>query len=100
MPRCRGGRLRHLPPSAVPRQKLDEHFAGNFVFVADEAQLQKPASEGVFGVICNRAGRAGGFAAERLCADGEAQLDVGQYLLRVECAVEGTELDGVRGALR
>lgn len=23
-----------------------------------------------------------------------------QYLVRVECAVEGTELDGVRGALR
>ena len=50
--------------------------------------------------IGNRASRAGGLAGQRLCADGEAQLDVGQYLVRVECAVEGTELDGVRGALR
>ena len=95
MPRCRGGRLRHLPPSAVPRQELYEYFAGGFVVVPDEAQLQEPASEGVFRVIGYRAGRAGGLAGQRLCADGEAKLDVGQYLVRVECAVEGAELYGV-----
>ena len=92
--------LARLPPCAVTGQELDQDFAGGFVFVSDEAQPEEPAPEGVFGVIGNRASRAGGLAGQRLCADGEAQLDVGQYLVRVECAVEGTELDGVRGALR
>ena len=68
-------------------------------FVSDEAQPEEPAPEGVFRIVGDRARRAGRFGAQRLCADGEAQLDVGFDLARVECAVEGAELDGVRGAL-
>ena len=64
-------------------------------FVSDEAQPEEPAPEGVFRIIGDRARRAGRFGAQRLCADGEAQLDVGFDLARVECAVEGAEFDGV-----
>ena len=40
-----------LPPCAVARKVLDEVFAGGFELVADEAQPEEPASEGVLRVV-------------------------------------------------
>ena len=88
-----------LPPCRVAGEFLEQVFPCGGKFVSDEAQPEEPAPEGVFRIVGDRARRAGRFGAQRLCADGEAQLDVGFDLARVECAVEGAEFDGVRGAL-
>ena len=88
-----------LPPCRVAGEFLEQVFPCGGKFVSDEAQPEEPAPEGVFRIVGDRARRAGRFGAQRLCADGEAQLDVGFDLARVECAAEGAELDGVRGAL-
>ena len=74
-------------------------FAGGGELVPDEAQPEEPAAEGVLRVVGVRAGRARRLGVEGLLADGEAQLDVGLDFARVECAVEGPELDGVGGPL-
>ena len=74
-------------------------LAGGGELVADEAQPEEPAPEGVLRVVGIRAGRAGRFGLEGLRADGEAELDVGLDFPGVECAVEGPELDGVRRPL-
>ena len=87
------------PPSRVAGQELEQVFPRGGKFVSDEAQPEEPATEGVFRVIGNRARGAGGLAGQRLCADGEAQLDIRLYLACVECAVEGPELNGVCGPL-
>ena len=72
---------------------------GGFKFVADEAQAQEPAAEGVFRVVCDGTRGAGRLGVQGLRADGQAKLDVAFHLARVQCAVEGAKLDGVRGAL-
>ena len=84
-----------LPPCRVAGEFLEQVFPCGGKFVSDEAQPEEPAPEGVFRIVGDRARRAGRFGAQRLCADGEAQLDVGFDLARVECAVEGAEFDGV-----
>ena len=88
-----------LPPCRVAGEFLEQVFPCGGKFVSDEAQPEEPAPEGVFRVIGNRARGAGGLAGQRLCADGEAQLDIRLYLACVECAVEGPELNGVRRSL-
>lgn len=84
-----------LPPCRVAGEFLEQVFPCGGKFVSDEAQTEEPAPEGVFRIIGDRARRAGRFGAQRLCADGEAQLDIRLYLACVECAVEGAEFDGV-----
>jgi len=74
-------------------------FAGGLEFVPDETQPEEPASEGVFRVVGFGSNRACRARRQGLVADGEAKLDVGLNLARVEGRVEGAELDGVRGAL-
>ena len=89
-----------LPPCRVAGQVGQEVCPGGFKFVADEAQAEEPAPEGVLRVVRDRAGGACGLGVQGLGAYREAQLDVGLDLPGVECAVEGAELDGVRRALR
>ena len=84
-----------LAPCGVARQILEEVFAGGREFVSDEAQPEEPAAEGVLGVVGLGASRAGGARGQGLGADGQAKLDVGFDLARVEGGLEGAELDGV-----
>jgi len=88
-----------LPPGGVAGQALGQVQARGLEFIPDESQAQEPAAEGVLGVVRLRPRRAGGLGGQRLMADGQAKLDVAFDLARVECAVEGAELDGVRGPL-
>lgn len=61
-------------------------FAGGGEFVADEAQLEQPAAEGVFRVVGYGAAWAGAGCGQRGVGYGHAELDVGFHLPRVECA--------------
>ena len=88
-----------MPPGCVAGQALGQVFPCGLEFCADEPQAEEPAPEGVLGVVCVGPGWAGGFGSQCLVADGEAQLDVGFDFARVECAVEGAELNGVCRAL-
>ena len=91
---------RGLSPGGVARQVCEQVQAGGFEFLADEAQAQEPASEGVLRVVGLRARCAGRLGGQGLCAHGQAKLDVGLDLPGVEGRVEGAELDGVCRALR
>ena len=84
-----------LSPGGVGGQVSEQELAGGGEFVADEAQPQEPAAEGVLRVVRFGASRAGGARSEGLGADGEAKLDVDFDLARVEGRLESAELDGV-----
>ena len=88
-----------LPPCGVPAEALGQVEAGGLELVADEAQPEEPAAEGVLRVVGDRAGRAGGLRCQGLEGNGHAELDVGFDFPGVECAVEGPEFDGVCRAL-
>ena len=74
--------------------------AGGFEFLADEAESQKPASEGVFRVVGFRSGGACRLAVQSLGAHRKAKQDVAFDLSRVKRGVECAELNGRRGAFR
>ena len=86
--------LGSLAPGGVPGQALGQVLPGGGELLADEAQAQQPAAEGVLGVVGFGPDRAGGLGGQRLVADGQAKLDVALDLPGVQCAVEGAELDG------
>ena len=67
---------------------------GGLELVAVHAKPEKPAAEGVRGVVGDRAVRARGGDRQSLVADRHAELDVGLNLPGVKRAVEGPELDG------
>ena len=84
-----------LSPGGVAGQVSEQELAGGGEFVADEAQPQEPAPEGVLRVVGLRTRRACGLGVQGLRTQGEAKLNVGLDPACVERPVEGAELDGV-----
>ena len=74
--------------------------AGGFEFLADEAESQEPAAEGVFGVVSFRSRRACRLAVQCLGAHCQAKLDVTFDLSRVKRCVECAELNGAGRTFR
>ena len=71
--------------------------AGGFELVANEPQPQQPGAEGVLFIVAMGPGVRGAFLLQRLMADGQAELDIGFDLTRMEGGVEQPELNGTLG---
>ena len=86
-----------MSPCGVARQVLQKVMAAGLELVANQAEAEHPAAEGVFFIVRFGFPRRCFLLCQCLMGHGKAELDVGFDFTGVKGAVEKAELDGAFG---